>query len=109
MNCPECGTILNVVLKTRQYEDTTVRRRECFNEHRFTTVEHVAKLVHGRRRNVGKKKGRKWPQEVRDQAETMRAARMPVALISQRLGVPDNTLIEWFRKPKEHKNVKPNT
>ncbi len=39
MKCPSCGA-WTAVLETRQTIDNTTRRRyECANEHRFTTIE----------------------------------------------------------------------
>ncbi len=38
MNCPRCGAP-STVLETRTQIASVVRRRECFNQHRFTTHE----------------------------------------------------------------------
>lgn len=38
MNCPRCGAP-SEVLSTRTDVATVARRRQCFNEHRFTTFE----------------------------------------------------------------------
>jgi hypothetical protein len=41
MNCPECG-VWSEVLETRR---KIVRRRECANGHRFTTIETLQKVT----------------------------------------------------------------
>lgn len=41
MNCPHCKTPLHRVISTRQKDGDIVRTRECFNGHRFQTVEVV--------------------------------------------------------------------
>lgn len=40
MNCPECGA-WSVILETRSSPTRYRRRRECANEHKFTTEEVV--------------------------------------------------------------------
>jgi hypothetical protein len=40
--CPDCGTELHDVRETRKRGGTIYRRRECFNGHKFSTVEIVA-------------------------------------------------------------------
>lgn len=54
MKCPHCGAWTRV-LSTRQ---GTERRRECANEHRFTTTEqvvvkHAPNRVHSTRQSTG--------------------------------------------------------
>lgn len=45
MKCPVCGT-WTLVKETRQRAENAVYRRyECANEHRFTTLEKVAKII----------------------------------------------------------------
>jgi transcriptional regulator NrdR family protein len=45
MKCPVCGT-WTLVKETRQRaENAKYRRYECANEHRFTTLEKVAKVI----------------------------------------------------------------
>ena len=39
MKCPRCGVVSRVI-ETREHKGVLSRRvRECFNEHRFSTVE----------------------------------------------------------------------
>lgn len=40
MNCPTCGKGSNVI-DSRAVPNGVRRRRECLNEHRFTTIEQV--------------------------------------------------------------------
>lgn len=50
MKCPDCKSP-SFVLETRHLKDGAVRRRyECFNTHRFSTLETVAVLQVGRPR-----------------------------------------------------------
>jgi transcriptional regulator NrdR family protein len=45
MKCPVCGT-WTLVKQTRQRPDNTTHRRyECANLHRFVTTEQVARLI----------------------------------------------------------------
>ena len=45
MKCPICGT-WTLVKETRKTPDNEKKRRyECANEHRFTTLEKVAKII----------------------------------------------------------------
>lgn len=45
MKCPVCGT-WTLVKETRQRtENVKYRRYECANEHRFTTLEKVEKVI----------------------------------------------------------------
>jgi len=45
MKCPRCGESRSTVLETRGTDSAiTIRRRECFNLHRFTTYEVSEKL-----------------------------------------------------------------
>lgn len=39
MLCPQCGTKFSSVKETRTRKQGLVRLRECFNGHRFRTVE----------------------------------------------------------------------
>jgi transcriptional regulator NrdR family protein len=43
VKCPECGTRVFDVLetRTRKKDGTIVRRKECGNNHRFTTEERI--------------------------------------------------------------------
>lgn len=43
MRCPECGTKVFDVLetRTRKTDGIIVRRKECGNNHRFTTEERI--------------------------------------------------------------------
>jgi len=53
VNCPRCGAASSV-LETRHSEGTctTTRKRLCFNEHRFATVEiHAAVFCSAKPRN----------------------------------------------------------
>lgn len=53
MKCPRCGADSSVK-ETRAWEfGTAVRRRECFNNHRFTTVE-IYRGVYGSARQRAK-------------------------------------------------------
>lgn len=53
MKCPRCGAESNVK-ETRSFEyGTASRRRECFNGHRFTTVE-IYREVYGSARQRAK-------------------------------------------------------
>ena len=44
MKCPECGAI-SFVQHTKTVENMLVRRRECFNEHRFISHETILRMV----------------------------------------------------------------
>jgi transcriptional regulator NrdR family protein len=46
MKCPVCNAPTDVE-ETRTKDDHTYRRRECFNEHTFTTEERVKRVVTG--------------------------------------------------------------
>jgi len=46
MKCPECGS-WSTVLETRITEKGYKRRRECANEHKFTTEEVVVQKSSG--------------------------------------------------------------
>lgn len=55
MNCPECGT-WTIVKEARKREDNTTRRRyECANMHRFSTVERIEECKRGGARTRKKK------------------------------------------------------
>lgn len=42
MMCPECKAV-TLVLWTKAQTRGVIRRRECFNGHRFSTIERVTK------------------------------------------------------------------
>ena len=46
MKCPECG-VWSTVLETRTTENGYRRRRQCANEHKFTTEEVVVQKSSG--------------------------------------------------------------
>lgn len=76
MKCPTCNAVTRI-LETRQTNPGVLRRRECFNLHRFSTVEVVASVGRG---NV-------TPDVVVLQAHgvqsvTMRARRAKAALLT---------------------------
>lgn len=55
MNCPRCGAPSSVLL-TRTHVASVARRRECFNQHRFTTHE-VMPVVIDQRQMAATKRG----------------------------------------------------
>lgn len=53
MKCPVCGT-WTLVKQTRQRPDNTTHRRyECANLHRFTTLETVVKIITAKKPSAG--------------------------------------------------------
>lgn len=45
MKCPVCNAWVSVKETRAKPQNTTYRRYECGNEHRFTTVEVVNKVI----------------------------------------------------------------
>lgn len=45
MKCPVCNTWVNVKETRSRLHNATYRRYECANEHRFTTLEQVVRLI----------------------------------------------------------------
>lgn len=87
MMCPICGTESNV-LSTRPGKDmTTARRRECFNMHRFTTIE-IYQQVHC----SAKQRAAEFSQTTRDRI----AARKQDISIAKRLPEGVQKLMEEF-------------
>jgi len=95
MKCPVCGTKLHDVVDSRKRDDSIRRRRECFNGHRFSTLETVAVLNPniGRRRRNGK-----YPQELVNQCLAERDAGDPHKVIAARHGIPTDTLAGWLSR-----------
>lgn len=64
MKCPRCGAD-STVKETRSWENETMyRRRECFNGHRFTTVE-IYREVYG----SAKQRARSYTQSMKSWRE----------------------------------------
>ena len=51
MRCPECKTKFMSVLETRRKPDEVIRVKECFNGHKFKTVETFFAFVERRTRD----------------------------------------------------------
>jgi transcriptional regulator NrdR family protein len=45
MKCPVCGVWVSIKETRQQADNTTKRRYECGNQHRFTTQEKIIKLI----------------------------------------------------------------
>lgn len=107
MKCPTCSTPLNEVVDSRKRGESIRRRRECFNGHRFSTLESIAVFEVQKPR----KRGGKYPQELVNQCLAERDAGDPQKVIAHRHGVPMDTLAGWLsrgeRAPKPKGN-KPN-
>lgn len=93
MKCPECGTKLHEVNDSRKRGNEIYRRRECFNGHRFSTLETVVQLSAARVISRGNKK---HPQELVNQCHADREAGNTLAVISVERGIPEDTLRDWF-------------
>lgn len=95
MKCPECDTTLHDVVDSRKRGNEIYRRRECFNGHRFSTLETVATLDTGR---VIPRGNKKYPQELVDQCLAERATGDSHKVIADRHGVPLDTLNGWLSR-----------
>ena len=101
MKCPECGTKLHEVNDSRKRGNEIYRRRECFNGHRFSTLETVVQLNAARVIPRGKNK---YPQELVNQCRADKKAGHTLAAISSERGVPEATLLDWF-----YRGIRPTT
>ena len=101
MKCPECGTPHHEVNDSRKRGNEIRRRRECFNGHRFSTIETVAVLQPGRVIPRGKKK---YPQELVNQCLAERDAGESQKVIAARHGIPIDTLAGWLSRGQRAPN-----
>lgn len=103
MKCPTCGTKLHEVVDTRKRGEQNYRRRECFNGHRFSTLETIVDMKANA--PVVRKRGGKYPQELVNQCLAERDAGDAQKVIAARHGIPIDTLVGWLsrgeRSPKQ--------
>jgi transcriptional regulator NrdR family protein len=52
MICPHCNVWTRVLTTKQRPDNTTLRRYECANGHRFSTTEKVAEIKRGRPRKA---------------------------------------------------------
>lgn len=97
MKCPTCDTKLHEVIATRKRNDQNYRRRECFNGHRFSTLETIVDMKTDAP-DATRKPGRKWAQKVVNRCREEYAAGGSHKEISRLHGVPLNTLAGWLSR-----------
>jgi transcriptional regulator NrdR family protein len=56
MKCPQCGVETVVVRSERRVESRVNRIRECFNEHRFNTLEQPISAPRDKHKRRGRPK-----------------------------------------------------
>ena len=96
MKCPECGCPMHDVVETRKRGDQIYRRRECYNKHRFSTLETVVDM--SVQAPATRKRGGKYPQTLVNQCLADRDAGHSYKEIARRHGVPANTLAGWLSR-----------
>lgn len=102
MRCTKCGSDLSRVVATRTEDDRAliVRRRECFNGHRFNTYEVHESVAGTIRDHVSPKRGAKLEQQAarwaRDRAIARAVVRgAMVKDVAQQYGLAANT-VSWI-------------
>ena len=95
MKCPLCQTKFHEVIDSRKRGNEIRRRRQCFNGHRFSTLETLAELSSIRRIPRGQNK---YPQELVDKCFASRDAGNSHQTISDKFGIPLDTIRDWMSR-----------
>ena len=106
MKCPNCATPYPEVRDSRKRGGGITRRRECYNGHRFTTLEHVVHLTE--LPPLRQIRNSKHPPEVKAQCLAARQRGDTLPAISAEYGIPEETVRDWIYPRKRAKGERHN-